>query len=236
MSPPRRLDGLRAVVSGGSRGLGRAICEAYLREGASVVATARTLAHLDGLRRDAEGLPGQLAGLVTLELGDPASVRAAAAEARTVLGRIDVIVNNAAILGERTPLTATPDEDLRLALAINIAGPVALVGALADALSDRAVIINVTSGAAGRAPWGAYGLTKAALNIATQMLAAEMEPRGVRCVAINPGPVRTEMRRAAYPLENPATVRHPRSIVEPFIAIAAGAQTDGVVEASEWIR
>ena len=64
----------------------------------------------------------------------------------------------------------------------------------------------------------------------------ELAPRGVRCVAINPGPVRTDMRRAAYPDEDPATVRHPRSIVEPFVAIAAGASTDGIVEAAEWTQ
>ena len=110
------------------------------------------------------------------------------------------------------------------------------MAALADAFSEGAVVINVTSGAAGRARWGAYGLTKAALNVATEMLADDLRGRGVRCVAINPGPVRTEMRHAAYPQEDPATVRHPRSIIEPFVAIAAGAPVEGIVEASEWTR
>ncbi len=233
---PLRLQGRRAVVSGGSRGVGRAVCLAYLREGATVVATARSATHLDGLRRDAEALPGVLAGTLAMDLADPESVRAAAAGARALLGRVDIVVNNAAVLGPRGPLTATPFGDLRSALAVNVAGPVELVAALADALSDGAVIINVTSGAAGRARWGAYGLTKAALNIATDMLAEDLAERRVRCVAINPGPVRTEMRHAAYPDEDPATVRHPRSIVEPFVAIAAGAPVEGVLEASEWTR
>jgi NAD(P)-dependent dehydrogenase (short-subunit alcohol dehydrogenase family) len=233
---PMRLEGRRALVSGGSRGIGRAICVAYLREGASVVATARRAAHLDGLRRDADNLPGTLVGTLEMDLGAAVSVQAAARAARGLLGRIDVVVNNAAVLGARGPLIATPTDDLRLALAINVAGPVELVATLADALSDDAVVINVTSGAAGRARWGAYGLTKAALNVATEMLAEDLGARGVRCVAINPGPVRTAMRRAAYPQEDPATVRHPQSIVEPFIAIAAGAPATGIVEASEWTR
>jgi NAD(P)-dependent dehydrogenase (short-subunit alcohol dehydrogenase family) len=232
---PLRLSGVRAVITGASRGIGRVIAEAYLREGAIVVATARELAHLDALDRAAEGQPGRLARTVALELGDPASVRAAAHEARAALGRVDVIVNNAAVLGERGPLTATHGEALVEALAINVAGPVGLVAGLQDVLSDHAVIINVTSGAAGRASWGTYGLTKAALNIASQMLADELAARGVRCVAINPGGVRTEMRSAAYPSEDPATVPHPRSVVEPFIAVAAGARADGVIEAREWI-
>ncbi len=233
---PLRLDGLHAVVTGASRGIGRAIAETYLREGAVVVATARELAHLDALTRAAEGLPGRLARTLALELEDPSSVRAAASAARTELGRIDVLVNNAAILGDRIPLTRTPGEDLIRALAINVAGPVGLVAGLSEALSDRAVVINVTSGAAGRADWGAYGLTKAALNTATRMLEDELAARGVRCVAINPGGVRTDMRRAAYPAEEPATVPHPRSVVEPFVAIAAGARAGGVVEAREWNR
>lgn len=234
---PLRLDGLRAVVTGASRGIGRVVAEAYLAEGAVVVATARDLAHLDALSRAAADLPGRLARTVALELEDPAAVRATANEARAELGRIDVVVNNAGILGARVPLTRTPGEDLIRALAINVAGPVGLVAGLSEVLSPGAVVINVTSGAAGRADWGAYGLTKAALNAATEMLAAELAERGVRCVAINPGGLRTEMRRAAYPSEDPATVPHPRTVVEPFVAIAAGAQTGaGVVEARNWTR
>jgi len=233
MSPPR-LDGLRAVVTGASRGIGRVVAEAYLREGAIVVATAREAAHLDALARESESLPGRLARLIALELEDPAAVRAAADAARAALGRIDVLVNSAAILGERMPLTRTPGEDLVRALAINVAGPVGLVAGLAEVFSERAVVINVTSGAAGRADWGAYGLTKAALNTATRMLADELAGRGVRCVAINPGGTRTDMRRAAYPAEDPATVPHPRAVVEPFVAIAAGAPAAGVVEARQW--
>jgi NAD(P)-dependent dehydrogenase (short-subunit alcohol dehydrogenase family) len=233
---PGRLEGVRAVVTGASRGLGRVIAEAYLREGAIVVAAARRQAHLDALSRAAGGLPGRLARTLALELGEPASVRAAANAVRAELGRVDVIVNNAAILGERVPLTATSGEALLAALAINVVGPVALVAELGDVLSDRAVIINVTSGAAGRASWGAYGLTKGALNLATEMLADELAGRGVRCVAINPGGVRTDMRRAAYPSEDPATVAHPRTVAEPFVAIAAGADAHGIVEARAWSR
>jgi NAD(P)-dependent dehydrogenase (short-subunit alcohol dehydrogenase family) len=95
-------------------------------------------------------------------------------------------------------------------------------------------VVNVTSGAAGRATWGAYAVSKLAIDGITGMLRRELAPRGLRCVAINPGPARTAMRAAAYPDEDPATVPHPSSLAEPFIAIAAGADPGPHVEASEW--
>jgi NAD(P)-dependent dehydrogenase (short-subunit alcohol dehydrogenase family) len=231
-----RLDGVRAVVTGGSRGLGRAVCEAYLREGATVVATARRVSHLDALVRDAAAWPGTVAGVLELDLADPSSVDRAAAGARHALGRIDVVVNNAAVLGPRAGLSVTSSSDLAEAFAVNVVGPIGLVRGLGDAFSDQALVINVTSGAAGRARWGSYGLTKAALDTASTMLGEELGPRGVRVVAISPGAIRTDMRRAAHPDEDPAVVPHPRSIVEPFVALAAGAASDPYVKATEWIR
>ena len=231
---PLRLDGVRAVVTGASRGLGRVIAEGYVREGATVVATARALEHLDALARGGEGAPGTLIRTVALDLADAGSVAAAAAASRAALGHIDVLVNNAGILGARVPLVEIAPDALAEAFAVNVVGPLGLVSGMLDAFADGAVIINVSSGAAGRAGWGAYGLTKAALNVMTEMLGEELRGRGVRCVAINPGGMRTDMRRAAYPSEDPGTVPQPTTVVEAFLAIAAGAPADGVVEARTW--
>src|SRR5665811_1192055 len=100
---PLRLEGVRAVVTGASRGLGRVIAEGYVREGATVVATARALAHLDAVTRGCDG--------------------AAAVACRAVLGRIDVLVNNAGILGRRVSLLETAPSELTRAFAVNVAGP-----------------------------------------------------------------------------------------------------------------
>lgn len=231
-----RLDGTRIIVTGASRGLGRVLAEEFVRAGARVVGTARTAGHLDALARGCAAGPGSLEAVLAVDVGDPESVAAAATAARAALGRVDVLVNNAGILGARVPLTAIGADDLADAFAVNVLGPLGFVRGLLDAFADDAVIINVTSGAAGRAGWGAYGLTKAALNTMTAMLADELAPRRVRCVAINPGGVRTDMRRAAYPDEDPATVPHPRSVSEAFVAIAAGAPATGLVEARTWTR
>ncbi len=103
-------------------------------------------------------------------------------------------------------------------------------------MADEGCIINVTSGAAGRAGWGAYAVSKLGLEGVTTMLREELADRRIRCVAVNPGPVRTEMRAAAHPGEDPATVPHPSTVVEAFIAIAAGADPGPRIDAAQWSR
>ena len=108
------------------------------------------------------------------------------------------------------------------------------VQAVAPAMSPGGVIINVSSGAAGRAGWGAYAVAKAALEGMTNMLRAELVDRDIRVVAVNPGAVRTAMRAAAHPTEDPNTVPHPSARVEPFVAIAEGADPGSRIDAAEW--
>lgn len=228
-----RLAGMRIVVTGASRGLGRALAEGFVEEGARVVATATTVRRLEGtmarLRErgaDAQAIP--------LDLADPASVAEAAAQAVAVLGRVDVVVNNASLLGQRVPLADHPMDVWNAVMAVNLTGTVAFTQALIPAISQGGAIINVSSGAAGRAGWGAYGVSKLALEGVTTMLREELADTGIRCVAVNPGPLRTAMRAAAYPDEDPATVPHPSRVVEPFVAIAAGADPGPHVDAVEW--
>lgn len=228
-----RLQGVRAIVTGASRGVGRAVAERFVAEGAHVVVTARTEGRLEAFLRDARGPGARPVGLA-LELGDAESVAAAARAAVLELGRVDVLVNNAGVLGSRVPLEDVPGGELEAVVAANLVGTLRFTQAILPAMSDDAAIINVSSGAAGRAGWAGYGVTKAAMDAATRMLREELAPRGIRCVALNPGGTRTAMRAAAYPKEDPATVPHPRSVVGPFVAIAEGADPGWHVEAREW--
>jgi NAD(P)-dependent dehydrogenase (short-subunit alcohol dehydrogenase family) len=171
---------------------------------------------------------------VVLELGDPASVRDAAREAVLALGRVDVLVNNAGLLGSLGPLEDLPAGELEDVVAANLVGTLRLTQAILPAMSHGGAIVNVTSGAAGRAGWRGYAVTKAAIDAATRMLREELADRGIRCVAVNPGATRTAMRAAAHPQEDPATVPHPRSVVPPFVAIAEGADPGWFVEARQW--
>ncbi|MFN8110233.1 MAG: SDR family oxidoreductase [Thermoleophilia bacterium] len=230
-----RLEGVRAIVTGASRGVGRAVAEAYLAEGAHVLATARESSHLDGLAAaaDAAGWGERLTPQV-LDLADPASVDAAGAAARQALGACDVLVNNAGELGVRGPLLEAAPDLTRRVIEVNLTGTLRLTAAILPVMRRGSVIINVSSGAAGRADWGAYSVSKAGIEAATRMLREELADHDIRCVAVNPGGTRTAMRAAAYPLEDPATVPHPRVVVPLFVAIAEGLDPGWHVEAQQW--
>jgi NAD(P)-dependent dehydrogenase (short-subunit alcohol dehydrogenase family) len=226
-----QLAGVRALVTGASRGVGRAVAQAYLARGARVAGAARTHKALLSLQESAPA--GALVALAG-DLSDPADARRLADEAAAYLGGIDVLVNNAGLLGLRMPLADYPLDEWERVLAVNLTGLLAVTQGVLAHMPDRGAIINVTSGAAGRPTWGAYSISKLAVDGITAMLRRELRERAIRCVAINPGPARTGMRAAAYPAEDPATVPHPRALVAPFVAVAAGADPGAHVEAGEW--
>lgn len=217
-------------MTGASRGLGRALAEGFAAEGARLVVTATQEAHLASVLA---ALGGAADGVV-LDLRDRDSATRAARLAVAALGRVDVLVNSAAVAGEQADLADTPPAMLADVLDVGVTGTLAFTQGILPAMADGGVIVNVTSGAAGRAGWGAYAVAKAALDAMTRMLREELAPRGITCVAVNPGGVRTAMRAAAMPQEDPATVPHPSSVLPAFVAIAAGEPTDWRVEAYQW--
>jgi NAD(P)-dependent dehydrogenase (short-subunit alcohol dehydrogenase family) len=225
---------MRMVVTGASRGLGRAVAEAYAGEGARLVLTATTLPHLEATVGACRNAGAEAVDPVGLDLSDPGSVDAAAARAIALLGRIDVLVNNAGLLGVRAPLADYPLDVWDRVMTVGVTNTLRLLQRLLPAMADGAAIVNVTSGAAGRATWGAYAVGKQALEAMTGMLRDELADRGIRCVAINPGPLRTAMRAAAYPQEDPATVPSPSAAVPPFLAVAEGADPGPRVDATDW--
>ena len=229
------LHGVRALVTGASRGLGRAVAEAYGARGAEVVMTATAAGHLDEVLATfaSRGWRGHA---VALDLTAADSVAAAARDAARILGGVDVLVNSAGLLGVRAALADYPMETWTRVMDATTTGVLRLIQATLPAMGSGAAIINVTSGAAGRPGWGAYAVSRLALDGITGILRHELAPRGIRCVGINPGPARTEMRAAAYPDEDPATVPAPAELVGPFIAVAAGEDPGEHVEAAEWLR
>ena len=221
MSPaPDRI----ALVTGASRGIGRATALALARTGAHVVAVARTVGALEELD-DAIRAIGGAATLVPLDLKDtPGILRLAAALAERY-GALDVLVGNAGILGPLSPLDHVEPKAWDDVLAVNVTANWHLIRALHPLLKQSAAarVVFVTSGVAARprAYWGPYAMSKAALEVLAKTYAAETASTQVRVNLFSPGPTRTRMRAAAMPGEDPADVKAPKAVAERILELCA---------------
>jgi NAD(P)-dependent dehydrogenase (short-subunit alcohol dehydrogenase family) len=214
-----------AIVTGGSQGLGRALTIALADQGWNVVTDAR---HEADLRAVADHDPDHIVG-VTGDITDPFH-RAALIERVERGGRLDLLVNNAGTLGP-SPLPRLADvatEDLRNLFEVNVVAPLALTAeALGLLRATRGAVMNVTSDAAveGYEGWGGYGLTKAALEQASRVLAAE-EP-DVAVWWVDPGDMRTAMHQAAFPGEDISDRPEPDAAVRGVVELITTRQPSG---------
>jgi NAD(P)-dependent dehydrogenase (short-subunit alcohol dehydrogenase family) len=217
------LRGTNALVTGGSRGLGRALGLALAQAGARVVLVARDRGPLDEAVAAIRAAGGE-AHAVAADVSDVAATYAIAGQAAALLGPIDLLVNNASTLGP-VPLRLLLDtdcEDLERALAVNLVGPFRLTKALAGpmVLRGRGAIVNVSSDAATQAyeRWGAYGASKAALEQMGRIWAAELAGTGVRVLNVDPGEMDTDMHAAAMPEADRSTLARPEEAAARILA------------------
>jgi len=226
-----QLEGNVALITGASRGLGRALALAFAREGAALALCARGQEAL-------EQVASQVAALGAPILAVPADVRSLRDLDRLVAltleryERVDILVNNASELGP-TPLPFLADyppaafDDV---LQVNLVAPFRLTQALIGSmlLRDRGVIINVTSDAAvtGYPGWGAYAVSKAALESITRTWAAELAETGVRIYAVDPGDMDTDMHRAAIPDADPSELARPDDVAQAFVRLVTAGPAD----------
>jgi NAD(P)-dependent dehydrogenase (short-subunit alcohol dehydrogenase family) len=138
-------------------------------------------------------------------------------------GRIDVLINNAGLLGPRVRIEEYPEDEWRRVIDANLTGPFLLAKATIPHMPEGGSIVNVTSGVSieGRAEWGAYSVSKFGVEGLTQILAAELKDRGIRANSVDPGGMRTEMRAAAYPDEDPTTRITPEENTDVFLYLAS---------------
>jgi NAD(P)-dependent dehydrogenase (short-subunit alcohol dehydrogenase family) len=194
-----------ALITGGSQGLGRTVAGFLAAQGYGLVITARGQQDLETAAEELR----RHGGTVIAIAGDVADAehRRRLAQAARELGRLDVLLNNASTLGVTPlpPLIEYPLDELETAFRVNVAAPLALARETLPFLEESGgLIVNVSSDAAvgGYPDWGGYGLTKAALDLASLTLANELRERGVGVAAVDPGDLRTRMHQEAFPGED----------------------------------
>jgi NAD(P)-dependent dehydrogenase (short-subunit alcohol dehydrogenase family) len=192
-----------ALITGGSQGLGRTVAGFLAAQGYDLVITARGAEALETAARELGRHGGQVTALAG-DIVDPGHRRRLASAARE-LGRLDILLNNASTLGATPlpPLAEYPLDELAEAFRVNVAAPLALVRETLPLLAaSGGLVVNVSSDAArgGYPGWGGYGLTKAALDLASLTLANELA--GIGVVAVDPGDLRTRMHQEAFPGED----------------------------------
>lgn len=223
MTQTGRLSGRIALITGASRGIGAAIAQRYAAEGAHLVLTARTEGALEEID-DVVRAAGGTATLVSLDLRQLDQIDQLGAAIAERFGRLDVLVGNAGLLGDLTPVPHIAQRQWDQVMTVNVTANYRLIRSMDPLLrrSESGRAIFVSSGASkGKAFWGLYGATKAALNTLVLSYADEMENTPLRVNLVNPGPIRTAMRAQAMPGEDPMTLRTPEQITDCFVDLAA---------------
>jgi NAD(P)-dependent dehydrogenase (short-subunit alcohol dehydrogenase family) len=228
-----------ALVTGASRGIGRAVATALAQHGAHVVIAARTIGALeeldDEIRKD-----GGKATLLQIDLskGDKLDQLGPTLFARW--GKLDIFVGNAGILGPLSPLHHVTEDAWNQVIDINLSANWRLIRTLDPLLkrSDAGRAVFLTSGAATgkHAYWGPYAVSKAGLEALVKTYAHELEDTSVRVNLVNPGPVRTAMRAKAFPGEDPNTLPDPSELVPMFLELVSPecAISGRVVNFADW--
>jgi NAD(P)-dependent dehydrogenase (short-subunit alcohol dehydrogenase family) len=216
----RQLENRIAVVTGASRGIGKSAALALARQGAHVIAVARTQGGLEELDDEIKAMGGS-ATLVPADVKDFPALDRLGAAIHERWGRLDILIGNAGVLGKLSPLGHIEPKSWDEVMAINVTANWRLIRSLDPLLkrSEDGRAIFVTSGAAQKAfaYWGTYSISKAALEALVKTYAAEIATTKVTANMFSPGPTRTRMRALAMPGEDPETLPSPDEVAEQLV-------------------
>ncbi len=222
--PADLLAGRYVLVTGAGAGIGAALATACAAHGATVILLGRTQKKLESTydRIVKEGGPQPGIFVMDLEKAGPDQYEQLATAVMDSYGKLDGLVHNAGMLGDRSPIEHYDIPTWHRVMHVNLTAPFILTRALFHLLrrSDDASVIFTSSGVGrvGKPFWGAYAVSKFGTEGLMQVLASEVEgSTNIRANAVNPGPTRTPMRKAAYPGEDPESLKGPDEIVGAYL-------------------
>lgn len=235
-----KLKDKNALVTGGSKGIGKGIAKSFLEEGAVVIICGRNLRDLKATRDELRKY-GRVS-YIRADISRRSEVRSLKDRIERRLDRLDVLVNNAGILGDRSRIIDYDEDVWERTIKINLNAQFYVTKALLPLLlrGKNPSIISVSSsvGRLGKAGWGAYAASKFGLEGLTQVLSDELGTKA-RVNTVNPGGTRTDMRAKAYPEEDPRSLPNPGDISEIFVYLASDDSigvTGQAFNAREWIK
>ncbi|MEQ8388289.1 MAG: SDR family NAD(P)-dependent oxidoreductase [Alphaproteobacteria bacterium] len=221
---PQPLAGRLALITGAGRGIGAAVAKRFAAEGAQLILVSRTQGALEALDDELREAGFEPPTLVPLDLEDLDSIDRMATSVAQRFGHVDILVANAAILGELTPVAHMDPDMWDRVLRTNLTANWRLIRAfdplLRASTAGRAMFVTSGIATSRRAFWGAYAASKSGLEALVQVYAREMEKTPVRINLVNPGIVRTRMRATAIPGEDPLTLPPPEAITDTFVELA----------------
>src|SRR5262245_34380175 len=225
---PADFDGRVIMVTGATSGIGRAVASELVRSGATVILHGRNEKALETLYQELKPLgPEPSVAQIDLERAQGPQYQQLTDEIESRYGRLDGLLHNAAILGDKSPIDHYDIGLWQRVLLVDLTAPFILTRCLLPLLrnSTDASLVFTSSGVGvrGRAFWGAYAVAKAGLENLAQTLTDELENTAIRVNVVNPGGTRTKMRTRAYPAENAASLPTPESVVPPFLYLLGGA-------------
>ncbi|MEH6470755.1 MAG: YciK family oxidoreductase [Halopseudomonas sp.] len=223
-APEQLLKDRIILITGAGDGIGRTAALSFAQHGATVILAGRTTKKLEAVydEIEAKGWPQPAIFPINLEGAAPHDYEVVAATIEKEFGQIDGLLNNASLLGNRTPIENYDPSTWNQVMQVNVNAQFLLTQTMLPLLmkSDDASVIFTSSGVGrqGRAYWGAYAVSKFATEGLMQVLADELEnTSNIRVNAINPGATRTNMRATAYPGENPNQLATPEQIMPTYL-------------------
>ena len=222
------LAGRIALITGASRGIGRAVTLALADAGAHVIIVARTTGALEDVDDEVRARGGT-ATLVRLDMRKGEQIDALGPSVFERWGKLDILVANAGILGPLSPLAHITNDSWSDVMEINLNANWRLIRTLDPLLrrseAGRAIFVSSGAASAKNAYWGPYAVSKAGLEALVKTYAHEIESTPIRVNIVNPGPIRTAMRAKAFPGEDPLTLATPDAIAPLFLELASPSQT-----------